>query len=217
MKPSLETLLRHPGIWRGDRLGEAAPPGIPSGLAELDALLPGGGWPRGALTELIVATDGIGELSLLLPALASLSREGRWIAMVTPPYLPYAPSLTAAGVALANLLLIRAASAADSLWAMEQALRSGSCGAVLAWPAGAPVPAVRRLQLAAESGGGWAVWFTPARQSATTSGAALRLHLAAVERGLQVRVIKRRGGGLPPPLVFPFPSTGGARLPAALQ
>ena len=202
VETSVETLLRHPGLWRGDRLATTALPGLASGHAALDALLPGGGWPQGALTELIVAEPGIGEFSLVLPALATLSREDRWIVLIAPPHLPYAPALAAATVSLSRLLLVRAANTADTLWAMEQALRSGACAAVLAWPGGSNERAQRRLQLAAEAGASWGVWFTPARQAASTSTAALRLKLAPAEGGIEVRFLKRRGGGPVPPLVL---------------
>jgi hypothetical protein len=201
MNAPLEALLQHPGIWRGDRLGATVLPGIPTGHAALDACLPGGGWPQGALTELIVQEEGIGEFSLLLPALAALSREDRWIALIAPPHLPYAPALAAGGVELARLLLIRTHTTADTLWAMEQALRAGSCGAVLAWPGAVSEKALRRLQLAAETGASWGVWFTPVRQAASASAAALRLSLAPVGGGLEIRFLKRRGGGYAPPVV----------------
>ena len=202
MNTQLETLLRHPGLWRGDRPEATALPGLATGHAALDALLPGGGWPRGALTELITQGEGIGEFSLLLPALAALSREDRWIALISPPHLPYAPALAAGGMVLSRLLLVRAAGTADSLWAMEEALRSGACGAVLAWPAAINERAQRRLQLAAEAGASAGIWFTPARQVASASFAALRLRLAPVAAGLEIRFLKRRGGGAVPPLVL---------------
>jgi hypothetical protein len=201
MNAQLETLLKHPGIWRGDRLEATALPGIATGHAGLDALLPGGGWPRGALTELVVEAEGSGELSLLLPALASISRDDRWVALIAPPHLPYAPALAAAGVVLSRLIRVASHGAEDTLWAMEQALRSGACGAVLAWPDGINERAQRRLQLAAEAGASWGVWFTPARQAATASAAALRLRLSPVAGGTEIRFLKRRGGGPVPPLV----------------
>lgn len=202
MNPALQALLRQPGIWRGDRPELPARPGMASGHAALDALLPGGGWPRGALTELIPRAQGIGEITLLLPALAALSREQRWIALIAPPHLPYAPALAAAGIDLARLLRVRAGNGADALWAMEEALRSGACGAVLAWPGAMAERAQRRLQLAAEAGDCAGFWFTPAAQAASASFATLRLALAPVAGGLEVRFLKRRGGGEAPPLVL---------------
>ena len=85
-------LERHPGIWRGNQLMRGCP-GIASGFAPLDAELPGGGWPCGALTELLPQHEGIGELRILGPALAQLAAQGKFIAWIAPPYLPYAPAL----------------------------------------------------------------------------------------------------------------------------
>ena len=203
--PRLDALLRHSGIWRGDRPEMPAQPGIATGHPALDALLPGGGWPRGALAELIVEQEGIGELSLLLPALAELSRAERWITLVAPPHIPYAPALAAGGVDLARLLIVRTAHSADTQWAMEEALRSAACSAVLAWPGSINERFQRRLQLAAEAGGGTGFWFTPAGQASSASFAALRLRLSPAPTGLAVRFVKRRGGGEVPPLVLDLP------------
>src|SRR3974390_3376207 len=65
-----------------------------SGFDELDRRLPRGGWPLGALIELLSITEGIGELSLFLPALCRLAHDGRYIAWIAPPYIPSAPALT---------------------------------------------------------------------------------------------------------------------------
>lgn len=210
MNAQLDTLLRHPGVWRGDRPGTSARPGQPTGHAGLDALLPGGGWPRGALTELICQEEGIGELSLLLPALAEISREGRWIALVAPPYIPYAPALAGAGVDLARLLVVRAGNTADTLWAMEETLRSGACGAVLAWPSLIDERSQRRLQLAAEAGDSTCIWFTPARQAGNASFAALRIKVMPARDGTGLHIVKRRGGGPAPTLVLDHALAGPA-------
>src|SRR5258708_38997290 len=94
---SFAALLDRPGIWRGDSLSLAGTPAIPCGFPGLDAELPGGGWPAGALTEILPAHEGIGELRLLGPALAGLSQLGLRLAWIAPPHLPYAPALAAAG------------------------------------------------------------------------------------------------------------------------
>ncbi len=205
--PDLESLLLRSQLWRGDRRAEVAVPSEPTGHATLDALLPGGGWPRAALTELLVRTAGIGELSLLAPMLARLSRQDTWIALVAPPHLPYAPALAAAGVALSRLLLIQAEQGADRLWAMEQALASGACSAVIGWPAFVHERGLRRLQLAAEHGQALGIFFSSG-QATSSSLAALRLELHPADaRGpipgndtaparLGVRVLKVRGPGI---------------------
>src|SRR5207249_12006153 len=107
---------------------------VASGFELLDAQLPGGGWPQGALTELLHLSEGIGEVALLLPTLARLNREGRGVVWIAPPHLPYAPALRAAGLQAEQNLIVTPAHPADALWAAEHALRSGACGAVIAWP-----------------------------------------------------------------------------------
>src|SRR3954468_3356829 len=146
----LQEVLQHPQVWRGN--GRAEPvAAVSSGHAALDAELPGGGWPSGTLTEILGDLDGIGELGLLLPALARLTAAGKRIVWLAPPYLPYPPALTAAGVELSHLTLVRAPGRRDALWAAEQALRAGSCHALLAWVRNAHYQELRRLAVAAEA------------------------------------------------------------------
>ncbi len=205
---NIQEILQRTDVWRGGLAPSASALG--TGFPALDTLL-AGGWPRGALTEILTAHTGLGELRLLLPALARLSREDRWLAFIAPPYIPYAPALAAAGVDLSRVLLIHPRDRRDALWATEQALRSGTCGMVLAWPQGVDHQTLRRLQLAAEAGGAWGVLFRPLQSAAANSPAALRLRLApATDTGnfdpargrLAVQVLKRRGGRPADPLLL---------------
>ena len=189
-----QLLEQRADIWRGNQPPVASPPGVATGWPELDALLAGGGWPRGALTEILTTGPGGGGLQLLMPSLAQLGREARWIAFVAPPLLPYAPALAAWGMALECLLVVRPGTAAGGLWAVEQALRSGACSAVLAWPAAVEHTALRRLQLAAEAGAALAFVFRTPDAAAQPSPAALRLGLQPAADGWLVEVLKRRGG-----------------------
>ena len=166
----------------------------PSGFPELDANLPGGGWPIGAIAELMSDATGIGELSLLVPVLSRLARAGRHIAWIAPPYLPYAPGLAQRGLPLEHMLLIQTRSLQESLWATEQALRCPAVGAVLGWPAYIVDKNVRRLQLAAEAGGSLGILYRPPEAARASSPAALRLRLHAAPDGLAVEIQKSRGG-----------------------
>jgi len=187
MDETLRALLRDPRIWQGEIV--AAPAGLPTGCGDLDAALPGGGWPRTGLTEILLERHGMGELELLMPALARLSREQRMIAWVAPPFIPYAPALALAGVDLERLLIVHATDLHDRLWSAEQALRSGSCSAVLLWAEPAD-SWLRRLQLAAETGAAWGVLFRTSRARNRSSHAALRLR---VQSG-RLELLKCRGG-----------------------
>lgn len=190
----LYELLHHPRIWRGcARDGAGAT--IATGHAELDACLPGGGWPAASLSEILLDLPGRGELRLLLPALARLcgDDDGRRLIWVAPPWVPYAPALEAAGLDLARLLIVHAASEAEVLWATEQSLRSGSCAAVLSWTRCRDASGLRRLQLAAAEGDTFGVLFRPASVRAGFSPAALRLAVGNCDEGLAIEIIKSRG------------------------
>jgi len=210
----LQELLAHPSVWRGR--SRAAIPTLPTGFAALDAGLPGGGWPRHGLIEILTPQPGVGELYLLLPALSALSRlsPARWCTWVSPPHEPFAPALEAHGVALDRMLMVRELPGAQaplpgrrsggvhmSMWAMEQALRSGACELVLGWLPRASPRAIRRLQLAAEQGRTLGVLYRSQRFAGEASPAMLRLLLEPVttpRQGARVTLIKSRGGSREP-------------------
>ncbi len=198
---SLEELLENPRVWRGSNHATTRP-GLASGYPKLDRRLPGGGWPQEALTEILVGHYGIGELRLLMPALARLSNEEvaqagaepGWIAWVAPPFEPYAPALQQCGIDLSRMLIVRPKNDGDLLWSAEQALTSGTCAAVLLWADILDDQASRRLQLAAEKGHSWAIVFRPLSARHQPSAAALRLELQSTFDGTHVHILKSRGG-----------------------
>ncbi len=201
-------VLPHPSVWRANQLGHGYLQVQPSGFAELDAQLPGGGWPRSMLTELITRDSGIGELRFLIPVLRQLTRERKTVILLAPPHIPYAPALSSFGIELDQLLLIQAPNAADRLWAVEQTLRSGSFGALLAWlPQEKARPDhLRRLQLAAQSAQGPVFLFRPLAAQFESSPAPLRLLLLAKpEQQLSVQLLKRRGPVHAKPLLLELP------------
>jgi protein ImuA len=166
-----------------------------SGWTKLDAVLPGGGWQAGTVVELMPVTTGIGELRLLLPALARITGAGRHVTLIAPPYIPFAPALSQHGVRLERVLVIHAQQAEDILWAAEQSLRCRSFGAVLAWPATIRDREIRRLQLAAEAGGSTGFLYRCVDAARESSPAALRLKLQRADSNtLQIDVLKCRGG-----------------------
>lgn len=167
----------------------------PSGFAALDEALPWGGFPRGALTEILAPAPGLGELELIAEACASIGRQERLV-LVAPPFLPYAPALQAHGFALARLTWIET-DATHAAWAAEQCLRAGCVGAVALWLERGDDRSLRRLQLAAEEGGCHGFVFRPARHATNPSPAALRLQLDPEPGALCVRVLKCRGAVAP--------------------
>jgi cell division inhibitor SulA len=194
---ALESLLAARTLWHAGRAAAAATDGEPTGYADLDTLLPQRGWPRRALTELLLPADGVGELSLLLPTLARFTRAGATVALVAPPYLPYAPAWQARSVDLHRLEVIDA-TPRDALWAFEQCLRSGACAAVVGWPLHADAAALRRLQVAADSGACLGFALRDRAHADNPSPAALRLEYRGDVPGAGAwHVRKCRGGPLP--------------------
>jgi protein ImuA len=189
----------HPALWRAHQLGRGREAVHASGYAVLDAELPGGGWPQRALTELLLAGPGWGEMRLLAPALSRLNAAGRGVLLIGPPAEPSAEALAQAGFDLGHCVVIQGP---DLLWPLEQALRSGQVGAVVAWaPASLRGEALRRLQLAAQSHEGPAFLFRSPAVAPQPSPAPLRLALSgAGPDALSVRLLKRRGPVLESPL-----------------
>ena len=200
LSSALQSLLQNPAIWRGGDHARVALPSIASGFSELDRELPGGGWPRGVVSELLTERCGIGELSLLMPALARLSQQDGWLMLIAPPWVPYAPALAARGVQLSKVIVVNTVADKDTLWAGEQSLRAGNCSAVLLWPDAINEHGLRRLQVAAEEGGSFGVVFGESVRAAFPSPAPLRLRLGVRQNRLSVKILKRRGSGLTPTL-----------------
>ena len=200
----LARLLEHPAIWRGRSAARAEV--LPTGYAAFDACLPGGGWPRTGLIEILVSRFGVGELYLLFPALAALTCRpaARWCVWVAPPLEPYAPALNAHGAALERMLVVRPSAqrgnpqrgrASEPLWAFEQTLGSGASDIALAWAARSPrARALRRLHLAAERGKTLGVLFRPRRAAQESSAAVLRLVVEPKSGGARITLLKSRGG-----------------------
>jgi len=189
----LARLLEHPVIWRGRSAARTRV--VSTGCAALDAALPGNGWPRVGLVEILSAALGVGELELLLPALALLTRpaEARWCAWVACPLEPFSPALAAHGVTLSRVLIVRTE---EPVWACEQSLGSGACEVVLAWMREVQPRALRRLQLATERGRtlAFVLRALTARTLRESAGAALRLAVEPAGAGTRVRLVKSRGG-----------------------
>lgn len=126
---------------------------LPIGLAAIDAALPGGGLPMrgwhavhggaGAATAFAAWLAGRLSAQRGLPAL--------WV--TRGPIELYTLGLARYGVGTGQLVVARAETMAERLWAVEEGLKSRQLAAVIG-EVGALAPAVgRRLQLAATASG----------------------------------------------------------------
>jgi protein ImuA len=205
-----ETL--HPALWLGHQLGRSSAHAIGSGFAALDAELPGGGWPRRVLSELLLPHPGVGEIRLLAPPLVAAQRAGRLVMIFDPPADLSAWALARLGFDVDQLLIVntraRVIPGSDSLWALEQALKSGHVGAVVAWlPPRLRAERLRRLQLAAHQHDGAAFVLRELAAAARPTASPLRLalHAGGADR-LRLRILKRRGPPLEAPLQLALPA-----------
>lgn len=195
----LDALLQKlPGVWRAESLARMDRGLLPSGHAALDKAL-GGGWPTPALIELLCDQEGIGELQLLLPLLASQAKSVQdvhraHIALwLNPPHALHAVALAQYGFDPKQHWIADELSVRDTLWAMEQALRSGACRIVVAWAAQANMASLRRLKLAASVGRCLGVLFRPALEFKLPSPATVRVALDAQDGCLQLCLLKVPG------------------------
>ena len=237
----------HSLVWRAHQLGRHTEHTVPSGFAMLDAQLPGGGWPRRVLTELLLPHPGVGEIRLLRACLVAVQKTGKLVMVFDPPENLSALALAQLGIDVAQLLVIdtrqgtprptstsdgpprgrgpawerpgarhasnqvdikSVISSVDSLWALEQALKSGHVGAVLAWlPPRVRAERLRRLQLAAHAHDGPAFVLREMAAQQVPTAAALRLALRSGGADvLSVSLLKRRGPPLEAPLRLDLPA-----------
>lgn len=203
---SLEAL--HPSLWRASQLARGMGDYVECGYPQLAQELPGGGWPAGALVELLIDHAGSAELQLLQAALRAQHRGQ--IVFLQAPYQPHACALLQAGLSRQRLLWLRSQKLADTLWAAEQILSSANCAALLFWQNQVKVESLRRLHLAAQHGRTLFYLVRSSRFIEHPSPAILRIHLQVVRQGLSLSFIKRRGVQKNEALLLPMP------LPAAM-
>lgn len=194
----LQQLINGQQLWpakqRKGRAGSSANRCSATGFPSLDKALHQGGWPRNGSCELLCTTAGIGELSLVLPALGQLAKQ-RPIAWLNPPWLPFAPGLQQQQLDATSQWLIRAPKT-QQLWAAEETLRSGVFAALLSWSSDPQLQnrQLRRLHIAAREGDCWHIHFRSPICRQQASPAPLRLLLSGKADSLQLEILKQSGG-----------------------
>lgn len=208
--PTPESL--HPSLWRASQLARGVTRCVDTGFPVLSYQLPGRGWPVGAMVEIMPQQTGIGEMRLLAPALAQVAE--RTVVLLQPPHVPQPLALAALGLPVKSVVWVRSDKIADALWAAEQMLRSGSCGALVFWPENVGsargrrqhvrAESLRRLHLAAQCG---ETLFFMMRSLAAASGsspAPLRLSVRPAPGGIDIGFVKRQGPVRDKPLFLPM-------------
>lgn len=187
-------LLKNQGIWQA-ATSTLAPTAMSTGYQQLDKQLHYSGWPQGALTEVLINQNGIGEIRLLAPLLANLNKHPGYITWVNPPYEPYPPALLKNQLDLNRIIVVRTHDIHDCIWASQQALASNACSAVLVWlPSKNLSKEIRKLNLAAKAGKCWGFLFRSQQFQQQPSAAPLRIVLCGEKRQHKLSIIKQPGG-----------------------
>lgn len=151
-----------------------------------------GGWPRPGLSEL-AAAPGRGRLSLALPSVRALTREGQAVAVIDALGRVYPPGW--AGVNAARLLVVQP-SPEQVGWAAEQIARSGACPLLLILDPPGLGRAGVRLARACEQGDCAALVLVERSDRRLPAGLRLQVR-GATQRGssreVELSVARRRG------------------------
>lgn len=191
-------------LWRGNELGGPVTPVQSTGFAGLDRVLPGGGWPCGSLTEVLVPQFSVVELRLMVDALRVQTAQGRRVALVGPPHPPHALGLRHHGVDERMLDWIEVDTPRDRQWATEQLIKAGTFGAVIAWLPLIRAEQVRRLQVLSARCKGPTFLCRPENAAREASAAPLRvLARPHTDWQISVQVLKRKGTPLEDVLLLP--------------
>ncbi|MCY1169120.1 hypothetical protein D9M73_91360 [compost metagenome] len=210
--------LANTQVWRAGELGSASLQVVDTGYVALNRVLPGGGWPQGALAEVMQPQLGQHEWGLVAPALAAIQSQApdKLMVLLGAPYLPFGPALGARQLNMQRLLCVQGRDAPTLLWATREALQCADVAAVLAWLPDARSAHLRRLQIAAHAHNKLLFVFRPLRAQNESSPAPLRLLLegtAGDAGNVLLTVLKRRGPPLAAPVLL---DTRPARLSALL-
>ncbi len=193
-------------------INQSQPQIIASGLPALDDSLPDGGWRRGAVTEILSDPGDDSALKLVLPALATVSQEKKWLCWIGPPQFLDKFKLTNAGIDISRVLLVHPRASTNGLWLVEQVLRAGTCSAVLTWMTGGntgnpddnceTADYLARLQLAAEAGGSTGFVFRDQSYARQDSPVATRLLLKKQQQIIQLAVLKSQNTKITEPQIL---------------
>lgn len=149
---------------------------VSSGSVGMDRCLPGGGYAKGSMLELVHGGMshrrglfcGMGLMGLGVRIAKEWVSDGKYLVILDRDRQFYAPGVAAMGVPLERLIVLQPSSESDAIWGMDQALRNSAVGAVVAWVHRLEDRVARRLQLATEHGGGLGVLLRDFHSSRTS-------------------------------------------------
>jgi cell division inhibitor SulA len=210
MSTPLQEVLKRADIWQASSHSKQQS-SLSTEYFSLDQSLHSSGWPLNQMTELLIERAGIGEMQLVLPALAKMHSKGGWLFLIEPPFNPYAPGWLKANIDIERMMIIKGGKQNECLWAAEKIIANQGVCCSLFWPPHDQLSnkALKRLQLAAEQGCGLNFVFRSLSAINQSSPASLRLLIKnnskplislknkveqRLEKNLVVEVLKQRGG-----------------------
>lgn len=205
MSLPLQQVLKRADIWQASQQLKISN-SIASGYSGLDKQLHQSGWPLSRLTEILVEYNHIGEMQLILPAIAKIMKKGGWLFLIEPPFIPYAPAWLKANINIQKIVIIKSCQETRKernwLWAAEQVISNQGVCCSLFWPPKDNLSnkTLKRLQLAAEQGGGLNFVFRKTAVAVQSSPASLRLVVKKKKTKLPdtqkiaIEILKQNGG-----------------------
>jgi protein ImuA len=151
----------------------------PLGVDAIDRTLPWGGLPRACLHEICPADRSAAAAGFCTFVLARLAGESGTVLWCRRGHGLHGPGLATFGLDPARMIVVRARTDKDVLWTLEEGLRSGAVVAVLGETAAVDQVPLRRLQLAARTGGVTGLLLRPSCPAPLPSPAATRWWVSA--------------------------------------
>lgn len=173
---------------------------ISTGCPAWDALLPGGGFRRGSLVEWLAEGDGTGRQTLALYVARQACREGGVVVVLDPERNLFPPAVFHWGIPPEALIVVQPSDPGEHLWALEQSLRCRAVAGVLAGLEKLDPLVFRRLQIAAQQGGGLGLLFRPEGARQEPTWAEVRFWVEPRPGGfwggrrVKIEVLRLRGG-----------------------
>jgi protein ImuA len=195
---------------------------IDLGIPALADWLSEGGLAAGSLVELLPQEDGTGALTLALLLSRQACGQHQILVVVDHQGRFYPPAAARLGIDLDRLIVVHPRTPQDAALAVDQSLRAAAVGSVLCWPERLTTPAFRRLQLAAEIGGGLGLLLRPSAAQRTPSFAAMRILVtpvasSEVARRLRLDLLRGPAGKTGQALILEMDdATGDVRVPSHL-
>lgn len=166
---------------------------VPTGLAPLDQLLPDGGFRLGTLVEWLSDESGSGALTLALLTASQILKSSGSLMVIDSQRTFHPPAAAGLGIDLDRTIVVRPnesprrqhqrvrpAQSNDALWALEQSLRSPAVALTICRLDYLNGHVFRRLQLAAEVGGGLCFLMRPLTAARQPTWADVRLQVKSI-------------------------------------